>query len=63
MSTQSWLIALGMVLVLEGIGPMLLPEQWRKMVTEMSRQPDQLLRRLGGVLVTIGGVILYIFSR
>ncbi|SDI68606.1 hypothetical protein SAMN04488540_102414 [Ferrimonas sediminum] len=63
MSIQTWLIALGMVLVLEGIGPMMLPKQWRSMVTEMSRQPDHLLRRLGGVLVTIGGVILYIFSR
>ncbi|SIO26212.1 DUF2065 domain-containing protein [Salinivibrio sp. ES.052] len=51
--------ALALVLVVEGLGPMLFPKQWRQMVTELSQQPDSQLRRIGGCLVVIGGVLAY----
>ncbi|WP_028109935.1 DUF2065 domain-containing protein [Ferrimonas futtsuensis] len=60
--SDSWLLALGLLLLMEGIGPAFLPRQWRAAVSEMSRQPDAMLRRIGGALVTAGAVILYIFS-
>ena len=61
MDEINWIAALGLVLVIEGIGPMLVPNGWREVVTQMASQPDNLLRRLGGILVTVGLVILYIF--
>jgi len=53
------LLALALVLVLEGLGPMLLPRAWRSMIQSMTRLPDHLLRRFGGGLVVAGIVIYY----
>ncbi|EKN4160339.1 DUF2065 family protein [Yersinia enterocolitica] len=53
------LLALGLVLVLEGFGPMLYPKAWRKMILAMTQLPDATLRRFGGGLVVAGVVIYY----
>ncbi|AJI81855.1 putative inner membrane protein YjeT (clustered with HflC) [Yersinia enterocolitica] len=53
------LLALGLVLVLEGLGPMLYPKAWRKMILAMAQLPDATLRRFGGGLVVAGVVIYY----
>ncbi|WP_040891221.1 DUF2065 domain-containing protein [Vibrio ezurae] len=58
MSQGIW-IAIGLVLVLEGLGPLLAPNAWRKMMSQMSQQPDNQLRRLGGCLVVAGAVITF----
>lgn len=53
------LLALALVLVLEGLGPMLYPKAWRKMIQAMTQLPDATLRRFGGRLVVAGVVIYY----
>ncbi|PVZ89089.1 DUF2065 domain-containing protein [Serratia sp. S1B] len=58
MNLTIWL-ALGLVLVLEGLGPMLFPQAWRKMILTMTQLPDSTLRRFGGGLVVAGFVIYY----
>ncbi|MEZ9707315.1 DUF2065 domain-containing protein [Vibrio breoganii] len=58
MSQGIW-IALGLVLILEGIGPLLAPNAWRNMMAQLSQQPDNQLRRLGGCLVVSGAVITF----
>ncbi|WP_345332078.1 DUF2065 domain-containing protein [Ferrimonas pelagia] len=50
------------VLVIEGLGPMLFPRQWKKMLTELFELETPVLRRIGGALVTAGLVLFYIFS-
>ena len=62
MNTTIWL-ALALVLVLEGLGPMLYPQAWRKMVAALSNLPDSLLRRFGGGLVVAGVVIYYMLMK
>ncbi|USD65066.1 DUF2065 domain-containing protein [Vibrio sp. SCSIO 43136] len=57
--SQTLLTALGLVLLIEGLGPFLAPNGWRAMVVELSKQPDNQLRRIGGCLVVSGAVILY----
>ena len=52
---------LGVVLIIEGIGPLLAPQGWRAMITQLSQQPDQQLRRMGGCLVVAGLVIAHFF--
>lgn len=49
MNATIWL-ALALVLVLEGLGPMLYPKTWRKMILSLANLPDTVLRRFGGVL-------------
>ncbi|GAB3013876.1 DUF2065 domain-containing protein [Bowmanella dokdonensis] len=58
MSEVLWL-ALAMVLVLEGIGPMLFPKKWQRYMQQLSGQPPEQLRTMGGVMVTIGLVALF----
>jgi len=60
MSNSIWL-AFGLVLVIEGLGPLIAPNGWRAMIAELSRQPDNQLRRIGGCLVVTGLVITYFF--
>lgn len=62
MSSTVWL-ALALVLVLEGLGPMLYPKAWRRMITAMSQMPDTVLRRFGGGLVVAGIVIYYMLRK
>ncbi|WP_434358225.1 DUF2065 domain-containing protein [Parasalinivibrio latis] len=58
MNEALWL-ALGLVLVLEGIGPLFFPAKWRAMISELAGQPDEILRRVGGCLFVAGAVIAY----
>lgn len=62
MNSTIWL-ALALVLVLEGLGPMLYPKQWRRMILAFTQLPDSMLRRFGGGLVVAGVVIYYMLSR
>ena len=61
MSNSIW-FALGLVLIVEGLGPLIAPNGWRTMVAQLSEQPDNQLRRIGGCLVVAGIVIAYVFS-
>ena len=61
MNSTIWL-ALALVLVLEGLGPLLYPRAWRKMVASLSQLPDNLLRRFGGGLVVAGIVLIHKFE-
>lgn len=62
MSHSIWL-AIGFVFVMEGIGPLLSPNSWRKMMMQLSAQHDNQLRRIGGCLVITGIVIAYFYWR
>ncbi|EGR2026758.1 DUF2065 domain-containing protein [Vibrio cholerae] len=62
MSQTLW-VALGLVLIVEGLGPLFAPRGWRQMVAQLSLQPDNQLRRIGGCLVVASAVIAYVFAR
>ena len=52
------LVALAIVLIVEGVGPMLFAYKWQRFLQQISQQPINQLRTMGGVLVTIGVVSL-----
>lgn len=52
------LMAIAMVLIVEGIGPMLFANKWQHFLQQISQQPVTQLRTMGGVLVTTGVVSL-----
>jgi uncharacterized protein YjeT (DUF2065 family) len=52
------LMAVAMVLIVEGIGPMFFANKWQGFLQQISQQPVSQLRTMGGVLVTIGVVSL-----
>ncbi|MEQ3640201.1 DUF2065 domain-containing protein [Alteromonas sp. A081] len=60
---MSWFLpALAMVLIIEGIGPLLFPNKWRNYLLQISQQPSNQLRQIGGVLVIFGTLLLLFFS-
>ncbi|MGF1778507.1 DUF2065 domain-containing protein [Vibrio nomapromontoriensis] len=61
MTTSFWL-AIGLVLIFEGLGPLLVPKGWRTMIGQLVSQPDNQLRRVGGCLVVAGAVIVFMLS-
>jgi uncharacterized protein YjeT (DUF2065 family) len=52
------LMVIAMVLIVEGIGPMLFANKWQHFLQQISQQPVTQLRTMGGVLVTTGVVSL-----
>ncbi len=61
MSESIWL-AIGLVLIVEGVGPLVAPNGWRAMVAQLSEQSNNQLRRIGGCLVVAGAVIVIMMS-
>lgn len=54
----SWALALGLMLLLEGILPFLFPKQWRDIVERIIRLSDGQIRFLGLVALSCGLVML-----
>ena len=53
-AVSPWLLALGLVLLLEGLMPLLLPGGWRNEVQQMAALRDGQLRFVGLMLVLAG---------
>jgi uncharacterized protein YjeT (DUF2065 family) len=55
-------MALGMMLVLEGLLPLLLPQAWRETFKRMVELKDGQLRFVG-LMSVIGGLVLFLLSK
>ncbi|MGL5285271.1 hypothetical protein SAMN05880558_11570 [Aeromonas sp. RU39B] len=53
------LLGFALLLVFEGLGPLLAPRLWQQLLAQISQLDPQQLRRLGGCLVVSGVVILW----
>jgi uncharacterized protein YjeT (DUF2065 family) len=58
MTHTIWL-ALALVLILEGLGPLLFPNRWQNYIRQLSAMPSNQLRQVGGVLVIIGAICVF----
>ena len=56
--SEAILMAIAIVLIVEGIGPMLFANKWQRFLQQISQQGVSQLRTMGGILVTIGVVSL-----
>jgi uncharacterized protein YjeT (DUF2065 family) len=43
-----WWAALGLVLIIEGLGPMFFPNRWRSYLRKIADQPTVQMQQLGG---------------
>ena len=60
-ASNHWLIAFGMMLVLEGLLPLLVPQAWRETFQRLTQLRDGQLRFFGLLSCLLGGLIVYIF--
>jgi len=58
--SQDLLAALSLVVLLEGLLLFAAPEAWKRTVAELLTQPAMRLRRIGGAMVIVGLVALYL---
>lgn len=57
---EQLLIALSLILVLEGIVPFLYPQRWRQLVHRLAELDDRQLRLTGLVSMLAGVALLYL---
>ena len=58
--TETLLSALGLVLIIEGLGPALFPKKWRNYLLKLTEQPAADIRNIGLFIVILGGIILWL---
>ena len=51
--------ALAMVLIIEGLGPLLFPNRWQAYLRKLAAEPAANLQQLGIVLVSAGALWLW----
>ena len=56
-------LVLGLMLLLEGLGPLCFPRQWQQLLAELTRLAPARLRQLGAALVLAGALILWLWWR
>ena len=54
------LVAVALVLVIEGVIPFLAPEKFRRALAQLVQMPDQVLRVVGLASMTLGIIVFYI---
>ncbi len=54
-----WLLAIGLVLVFEGLMPMVAPTRWRRLFEQLLQLQDGQLRFFGVFLVLLGLAFLW----
>ncbi|NIM43549.1 MAG: DUF2065 family protein [Hydrogenophaga sp.] len=61
-SGDAWWLALGLVLVFEGLLPLLSPSGWRRVFTQMLSLRDGQIRFFGLISVAVGTLIAMLFG-
>lgn len=60
--SDAFLMALGLILVLEGLMPLFMPQAWRETFRRMIEFKDGQLRFIGLISVVSGLLLVYLFS-
>ncbi len=56
---DAWLLAIGLMLVLEGLMPMVAPKRWRRLFEQLLQMQDGQIRFFGVFLVLAGLGLLW----
>nr|MBV6628492.1 DUF2065 domain-containing protein [Oceanococcus sp. HetDA_MAG_MS8] len=56
--TEAFLQAVALAMVIEGMGPFLLPGRWRRMMLRLLQLPENNLRVFGALTMGMGVLIL-----
>ena len=62
MEFSTLLIAFALMLMFEGLGPLLFPNKWRQYLQKLSNESPAVVRQLGLALFLSGAVLFYAFS-
>lgn len=54
--------AFGLVLIIEGLGPLLFPNKWAAYIKKIANEDTATLQKIGGGLMLTGALILFLFK-
>lgn len=57
---EDLLVALALVLVLEGLLPALNPRRWRGAMEQLGSLSDRVIRRFGIVMIVVGALLFHL---
>ena len=60
--SEVWWLALGLMLVFEGLMPMLAPARWRRLFEQLLRLQDGQIRFFGVFMVLAGLVLVWLMA-
>lgn len=55
-----WFLVLGLVLIVEGMMPLLFPKAWLNYIQKLSQEPVTTIRQIGAVLFGLGALLIYL---
>ncbi|QDP00041.1 DUF2065 domain-containing protein [Thalassotalea sp. PS06] len=62
MTFSTLLIAIALMLILEGLGPFLFPKRWQSLMGKLAAENARVIRQIGLVLIITGLGMIAIFS-
>jgi len=58
--TDTLLLSLGLVLIIEGLAPALFPNKWRSYLLKIAEQPIKDIRNIGLFVLSLGAIIIWL---
>jgi len=58
--TDTLLLAFGLVLIIEGVGPALFPNKWRAYLLKLVEFPITDIRNIGFFILVLGSIIIWL---
>lgn len=54
-----WITIIGIVLLIEGMMPLLFPKTWQNYIRKLANEPLSAVRQVGAILFALGALLLY----
>lgn len=63
MSSETWVLAIALVCIIEGLIPFIAPEKWLESVQEIGRiAKPEIIRKIGLGLLLVGVAVIWILT-
>jgi uncharacterized protein len=59
---NSLIMAIALVLIIEGIMPAFFPNKWSRYVQKLAKEPSANIQLTGFTLIILGGLLLYVYA-
>jgi uncharacterized protein YjeT (DUF2065 family) len=57
---DTFILAFGLVLIVEGLAPALFPNKWRRYLQKLAEHPTEDIRNIGLFILALGAIIVFL---
>ncbi|OUS27755.1 DUF2065 domain-containing protein [Thalassotalea sp. 42_200_T64] len=62
MSLETMLSAFALMLIMEGVGPLLFPNKWQNFMLKLAKEKPNTIRQIGGAIFIFGFILLFFIN-